>query len=90
LGEYSNNQLLSGTQQISLVPVRNSGTVAGTDIPTTVAAIDNLETSPVNPDGGVEICFASGGTEQSGLVTIGSNGRNLSVKLDIKSTVDCT
>jgi type II secretory pathway pseudopilin PulG len=90
LGEYSNNLLMSGTQQMSVVPVGGSGTVPNTNVASVVSAIENLENSPVNPDGGVEICFRSGGTEQSGLVTIGSNGRNLSVKLDIKSTVDCT
>lgn len=93
LGEYGNNQLLSGTQQMALVPVRASGAVPNTNVPTVVAAIDSqlrMSDSLLNPDGGVEICFQSGGTTQSGLVTIGSNERKLSVKLDIKSTVDCT
>jgi type II secretory pathway pseudopilin PulG len=96
LGEYSGGQLMSGTQQVNLVPVGGSanGNSIRTDPAATVDAINRYmsdETlSPKMPSGGVRICFASGGTTQSGLITIGSNGRNLSVKLDIKSTRDCT
>lgn len=97
LGTYQNSQLLSGTQQIVMVPVGNSGgtgTPFSTDSGQVVDAINrNLKDpalSPQNPDGGVQICFASGGTDQSGLITIGSNGRGLTVKLDIKSSRDCT
>lgn len=103
LGSYDvGNQLMSGTQQISLIPVGGSApnVVFTNDNPlttesdTVVDAINNNlknETqSPPDPQGGVEICFASGGTEQSGLITIGSNGRSLAVNLAIKSTRDCT
>lgn len=93
LGQYGDSQLLSGSQQMSLVPVRSSGTVPNTDVATVVNAIDTqlkLADGIINPDGGVEICFKSGGTDQSGLVTIGSNGRTLAVTLSIKSTADCT
>jgi len=95
LGETdaSTGQLLSGTQNIDLVPVVSSLTGPGfqTNTPQVVDAINNrLKDSPVNPSGGVSICFASGGTEQSGLVKIGGNGRDLAVTLDIKSTKDCT
>ena len=93
LGSYSGGQLVSGSQQMALVPVTASGTVPNTNQATVVGAIDSQlrnADSLINPSGGVEICFKSGGTKQSALVTIGSNGRNLSAKLDIKSTVDCT
>jgi type II secretory pathway pseudopilin PulG len=93
LGSYSGGELMSGTQQMMLVPVTNSGTVPNTTISGVESAINarlRLADSLVDPSGGVQICFQSGGTSQSGLITIGSNGRNLSVKLDIKSTVDCT
>lgn len=96
LGEYSGGQLMSGTQQVNLIPVGGSanGTTLDTDPPAVVDAINRYmadeSVSPKMPSGGVRICFASGGTEQSGLITIGSNGRNLSVKLDIKSTRNCT
>jgi hypothetical protein len=94
LGSYKDSLLLSGTQQVSMIPVDGSDTSGGnfsTETGQTVDAInDNLAGSPVNPSGGVLICFQSGGTSQSGLVTIGSNGRGATVKLDIKSTKDCT
>jgi type II secretory pathway pseudopilin PulG len=91
LGKYgSDNRLLSGSQQVSVVPVASSGIVPNTAIPAVVSAIDNqLRTSDnlLNPNGGVEICF-EGGRGQWGLITIGSNSRSLSVKLDIKNA-DC-
>jgi type II secretory pathway pseudopilin PulG len=91
LGTGSDNNLLSGTQQLSLVPVIGSGIVPTTTVTTVVSAIDTqLVTSDglVNPNGGVELCF-QGGAGQWGLITIGGNGRNLSVKLDIKNS-DCS
>lgn len=97
LGNYQDSELLSGNQQVMLVPVGNSdrGSVPLSTIPEQV--VDDInnnladpDKSPVNPNGGVQICFASAGTEQSGLVTLGSNGRSLTVKLDIKSTRNCT
>lgn len=36
-----------------------------------------------------KFCFASGGTNQSGLVTIGSIGGGMAVTLDIKTGTDC-
>ena len=47
---------------------------------------DNLN----NPSSGVSICFASGTTNQSGLITIGGNGRQLSVKLSIMGDSTCS
>ncbi len=102
LGKYQGSQLMSGTQQISLVPVGGSTTNSNPtpDNPlstTSEQVVDAINTnlrnptvSPQNPDGGVEICFASGSTTQSGLITIGGNGRSLAVNLVIKSTKDCT
>lgn len=93
LGQYSGGLLMSGTQNIDLVPVDNSGTgpTLSTSKPLVVDAINNnLKSSPINPKGGVSICFASGGTNQSGLIRIGSNGRTLSVTMDIKGSKDCS
>ena len=39
--------------------------------------------SPRDPSGGVSICFASGGTNQSALITIGGESRPLAVNLRI-------
>lgn len=93
LGNYNGSSLLSGSQQLSLVPVAgsgNAGTLSTNPLKVVDAINNNLATSPVNPAGGVQICFASGGTKQSGLITIGSNGHNLAVNLQIKSTRDCS
>ena len=89
LGQYSGGELLSGSQAISLMPVKNS--VLNATSASTVDAINqHLSTSPVNPSGGVQICFASAGTNQSGLITIGSGGRSLSVTLQIKGNLTCS
>jgi type II secretory pathway pseudopilin PulG len=86
LGDYSGGTLQSGSQQMMLVPINNSGTVTvGTDLATVRSAIDSsLETSPVDPDGGVEICL-NGDSSRWALITIGSNNRQLSAKLEYKS-----
>jgi prepilin-type N-terminal cleavage/methylation domain-containing protein len=89
LGSYSGSQLISGSKQIDLVAVKKSAINTTSDA--TVDAINKfLASSTVNPGGGVQICFASGGTNQSGLMTIGSNGRDLSVSLTIKGNRTCT
>ena len=94
LGSYdsSTSELLSGAQQVSLVPVVGSdpsGNLQTGSKATADAIYNNLASSPVNPSGGVQICFASGGTNKSGLITIGSNGRALSVTLQIKDGKKC-
>jgi prepilin-type N-terminal cleavage/methylation domain-containing protein len=82
----------SGSQQVSVIPIGGS---AFNDTAAQLAGdvksrLGDPAQSPPNPGGGVQICFASGGTKQSGLVTVGGNGRSISVDLAIKSTVNCT
>lgn len=89
LGSYSGSQLQSGSQQISLVPIVGSSRNA-TQTSTANTINSNLATSPAAPTGGVSICFDSGSTNQSGLVTIGgSNSSQLSVTLSIKGNKGC-
>jgi hypothetical protein len=72
----------SGTPSVNVVPVDGSG--LNQDQPTTVAAIAALnDSTPTNPSSGVIICFQSGGTDQYGQLTLGSNGRALTTKLVI-------
>jgi Tfp pilus assembly protein FimT len=88
LAQYNDGLLSSGSQQLNLMPI--SGSSLGMSQVDMAQAINtNLETSQVNPSGGVKVCFVSGGTDQSGLITIGSNGRQLSVTLDIKENKEC-
>lgn len=78
----------SSSQTIRVIPVANS--TLNTTSPLGVTQInDNFATSAFDP-AGVRICFASGTTEQSGLITIGGAGRQLSVTLDIKSNKTCS
>lgn len=93
LGSFdANNDLMSGTQQLSLIPVEQTGNLpGGQSSQQTVDDINGrLATSPLNPSGGVEICFASTGSNQSGLVRIGNGGRGLAVTLSVRTSGDCS
>lgn len=85
LPQYNGASLASGSQQLNIVPINGS---ALNRSPQQIAqAINqNLETSPVNPSSGITMCFDSGGSRQSGEITIGGGGRPLSVTLQIKET----
>jgi prepilin-type N-terminal cleavage/methylation domain-containing protein len=100
LNSGSTSGYSSGTQQVDIVPIRS--TAIGQTLNQAVASIQDgnsgsgglgdplLTTSaPINPSSGVQICLVSGGTNQSGLITIGGTGRQLSVKLDVKSNKTC-
>lgn len=76
----------NGLQQLDLLPV--IGTSLHQLVNTAVNQVNpphNWGANPVNPVGGVSICFASGSTNQSGLITIG-NG-NSSSQLSVSLTV---
>lgn len=85
--------IVSGTQQVGVAPVDDAGTNSALDrsfIQGAQAINGSLGVSTINPSGGVFLCFRSGGTNQSGLITIGDQGRQLSVTLAIKSNQDCS
>lgn len=93
----SNSGYNSGAQPVDLVPI--PGTNVDQTMTQAVGLINgstglndpNLNSdAPINPDSGVQICFVSGGTDQSGLITIGGSGRQLLVKLDIKGNQTCS
>lgn len=50
---------------------------------------DNLAAAIVNPPGGVQICFNSGGTQQSGLISIGGDGRQDIIRFTGFAKLDC-
>jgi type II secretory pathway pseudopilin PulG len=76
----------SGNQRVDLIPV--AGTALNRDIPT---GVSNLETNIVasyanrNPAGGIQLCVQHGNGGQTALYTIGGNGHDLAVKLEVKS-----
>ncbi len=102
LGTFLNPGYETGTQQITLIPVGGTEDGVGNFVTAKETVVDRINTnlsnpalSPPDPSGGVAICFASGSTDQSGLITIGNNssggtGRSLAVSLAIKGSVDCT
>jgi type II secretory pathway pseudopilin PulG len=85
LASYSDGAIVSGAQQVKVIPLNNSE--LNDSIVSAVNDIQGrLDKSPIDPDG-VFLCFVSGATDQAALITIGSNGRQLSVTLDVKNVV---
>ncbi len=90
----------SGSTQVNVVPIKGTSLHAAPDPATTIGVINTNDhaSSPdiglgdgeVNPSSGTKICFVSGGTNQSALLTIGGNGRQLSVTLAIKENATCS
>lgn len=81
--------LASGAQSVSIGPV--TGTSLGMGQQEFVnAANASLVASPLDDPEGIRLCFVSGSTEQSGLITIGKNRRPLEVTLDMKSNRTCS
>lgn len=90
LAPSGSSSVVSGSQQVGLVPI--DGTNLNASQTATAEVIDNQlssGTATMNPTGGVQVCVASGSTNQSGLITIGGNGRDLSVTLSIKGNKTC-
>lgn len=90
--DTTSGAIQSGTQRVDVVPIddNNNDSALG-EAATTAAEVINsrIASAAINPSGGVFICFTSGTTDQSGLITIGNNGRQLSVKLEIKNGPSC-
>lgn len=89
LAAYNSGSIVSGSQQVNIVPVRNTW-LGGRPEGIGDAINVNFAISQPNPTRGVNICFVSGTTDQSGLITIGSQNRDLAVRLDIKSNKTCS
>ncbi len=89
LSQYNGGTIISGTQKVNVIPILNT-TLNSTPTVMAEAINANIAISVPNPSHGVSMCFVSGGTNQSGLITIGDNNRELSVKLDIKSNKTCS
>lgn len=87
LANSSNGNLASGSQQVELRPVQNTTDISTSGDKSATAAVTAINAANLDlvPDGGVTICFNSGSSNQSGTITIGSNGRQLSTKLVINS-----
>lgn len=92
LATYNNNGMAQGSQNVIMSPIEGSSlnatptqTVAAANAASGLKATPSTQPSDLK----TEICFQSGGTNQSGLITIGSNGRQLSVTLSIKANKTC-
>lgn len=82
--DATGNNLLSGAQTVDLIAMKDSS--LGQTSPASVDEINRRARYGVNPAGGVIICFKSAGTEQFGIITIGSGSRQLTTKLEIVAT----
>lgn len=86
--KQQSNGTMFGSQTTQIIPVRNTNltSASGTAIDNNI--VDSYN-AVANPSGGVRICFRSGSTEQSGLITIGGSGRANSVTLSIRENNNC-
>lgn len=88
LAKYSGTDIISGSQSVIAIVVPGTDTDRTTT--ETIQAINtNFPSGPFDPAGGISICFASGATDQSGLVTIGGTGRTTETTLSIRSNRQC-
>jgi prepilin-type N-terminal cleavage/methylation domain-containing protein len=89
-GYNASGELRSGSAITTIVPIPGAGT-PGLTKTNGVSQVANQFQLAVPPrEGAAEICFSSGATNQSGLVTIGSGGGNSTVDLRIFSTPNCS
>lgn len=89
LATISGGVLTSSAQANHIGPIPNTS-LNMTQQQFVDAANANLTSGPLDDVNGVRICFVSGGTNQSGLITLGGNNRRLTVTLDIKSNKTCS
>lgn len=93
LGQVTSTGTLAGSQHLNIIPI--DGTALTDDQSVVIATINSFlktGTLSTNPTGGVQVCFVSGGTNQSGLMTIGNSGtsgRDLDVTMDVKTGRTC-
>lgn len=88
----------SGTVIPSIIPIPRgaTGTSPGVDLRTGVGLItrslgkESPQINAESTDGPIELCFRSGTTDQSALITIGSASSTTSIDYRILNTVDCT
>jgi len=83
----------SGKQQVDVIPI--AGTLPNQAMHVVAAAANgvmgnaSLALGSANPQAGVQVCLASGSTNQSGLITIGAVGTQLQVSLQIRDGLTC-
>lgn len=88
LASYSGSGVDSASQHLNVIPINN--TTLNTSPHANAQNINNnLATSPLNDSTGISLCFVSSSSNQSGIITIGGNGRQLSVTLNIKEDKVC-
>jgi len=81
------NTLNPGSQQVNIYAANPNSSPTNSDPVSVINTYLATNPSPVND---IEICFSSGTTTQSGLITLGGNGRQLSTALKVYSNTSCT
>ena len=78
-----------GSQRTDVVTI--PGTALGKDDAEGAKEINaNIASGTINPVGGVKICFNSGGTNQSALISIGGSGRQGTIESKIFNKKNCS
>lgn len=92
LGSYAGTpQLQSGSQQYDIYPIIGSslGSTVGSTVGSTNTYLNGIAPRPQIASKGIQICFDSASSNQSGLVTVGGAGQQLAVTLSIVNQKGC-
>lgn len=75
---------------VAALPGTNLGMSKETLVDTVNPELDTLPAAVINPSGGVHLCLKSAGTNQSALMTIGGQGGQANVNLEVKQNGNCS
>jgi type II secretory pathway pseudopilin PulG len=84
-GSYQGSVLQSGSSQVNVFPVVGNINETPDVAINKIGLINNA--SPVNPDGGIEICIESNNAKESVILTLGGNNRQLTTNTNFKDSV---
>ncbi len=83
----ASGKLVSGTGRVNIIALDGT-TLSNTKLNMAEAMNSDggnkIANGTINPTGGVFVCFASGGTQDYGIVQIGGEGRDLAITLTLK------
>jgi type II secretory pathway pseudopilin PulG len=88
LASYSSGTIVSGSQQIKIIPV--SGSTWNVSAEAAATTINNNLAASAEATSAVNLCFISGGSDQSALIKIGNANKELSVTISIKENKTCS
>jgi len=88
LASYSNGAIVSGSQQLKIIPI--SGSTLNVSANAAAGTINSNIATSSEATSAVNLCFISGSSNQSGLIKIGNANKELTVTLTVKGNKTCS